>query len=331
MIRPLLLALALLLPAAAADLRIHFVDVEGGQATLIVTPSGESLLVDAGWPGFNGRDADRITAAARQAGLKQIDYLLVTHYHLDHVGGVAPLVEKFPVRHFVDHGDNTETGRGAEGLSASYEKARAAGKRITVKPGDKIPLKGVDLQVVAARGEKIASATPGAGKPNDACAAAQPKDPDPSENGRSIGFILRYGDFRFADLADLTWNKELELVCPNNLIGNASVYLVSHHGMNISNAPPLVAALKPRVAILNAGARKGGSGDAMDWIRKTPGLEDLWQLHFALGAKEANAPEQFIANMEQACQGHGIELTAQKNGSFTVTNLRNGFKKTYKK
>lgn len=319
------------LPSSAKDLQIFFIDVEGGQATLIVSPSGESLLVDAGWPGFNGRDADRITAAAKKAGLKQIDYLLMTHYHLDHVGGIAPLVAKFPVRNFIDHGENTETGRQAEELSASYEKARAAGRRITVKPGDRIPLKGVDIQVVAARGERIASALAGAGQPVASCAETPEKQADPTENARSVAFILQYGKFRFADMADLTWNKELGLVCPNNLIGNADVYLVTHHGMNISNAPPILHALHPRVAISNNGARKGGSPDALAWIRKSPGLEDLWQLHASLAAKDANAPEQFIANPDEGCQGYSIELTAAQDGSFTVRNARNGFAKTYKR
>ncbi len=320
-----------MMPLAAKDLQIFFIDVEGGQATLIVSPSGESMLVDAGWPGFNGRDADRIVAAAMKAGLKQIDYLLMTHYHLDHVGGIAPLVAKFPVRNFVDHGENTETGRQAEGFSASYEKARASGKRITVKPGDRIPLKSVDIQIIAARGERIASALPGAGRPTPGCAETRPKEQDPTENGRSVAFILQYGKFRFADFADLTWNKELSLVCPNDLVGNVDVFLVSHHGMNISNAPPLLNALRPRVAVSNNGAKKGGAPDAMAWIRKTPGIEDLWQLHYSIPAKDANAPEQFIANPDEGCQGHSIFLTAAQNGTFTVTNTRNGFTKIYKR
>ncbi len=329
--RTLLGLILALLPAAAKDLTVHFIDVEGGQATLIVSPAGESMLVDAGWPGFNGRDAGRIIAAAKEAGLKQIDYLLVTHYHLDHVGGVAPLAEKFPVATFVDHGDNTETGRQAEELSAAYAKARGSARRLTVKAGDPIPIQGLDVRVVTARGEHIAAALKGAGQANAACAGVQEQKPDPSENARSVGFVLQYSKFRFVDLGDLTWNKELELVCPNNLAGTADVYLISHHGMDISNSPAILNALRPRVAISNNGARKGGSPAAFKVVRNTPGLEDLWQLHFSVPAgQDGNSPEQFIANPDAACQGHPIKLTAAADGSFTVTNTRNGFSKTYK-
>lgn len=323
--------LCLVPPAFGKDLQIWFIDVEGGQATLIVSPSGESLLVDAGWPGFNGRDADRIVAAAKEAGLKQIDYMLMTHYHLDHVGGIPPLAAKFPVKAFIDHGTNTETDRQATELAAAYDKARGNAKRIVVKPGDAIPLKGVDIDVVVARGDKIGSALKGAGQPNAACAATKPMDPDPTENARSVGFVLRYGKFRFVDLGDLTWNKEVALVCPNNLIGTADVYLVTHHGMNISNSPAIVSAVHPRVAIMNNGAKKGGSPEAWRIIRNSQGLEDLWQLHYSIAAgKDANSPEQFIANPEAACEGRAIRLSAQSDGVFTVTNTRTGFSKSYR-
>jgi beta-lactamase superfamily II metal-dependent hydrolase len=327
----LCLVLALVAPLGARDLEIYFVDVEGGQATLIVTPSGEAMLVDAGWPGNGGRDADRIAAAARSAGVKQIDYLVVTHHHLDHVGGVPPLAEKMPVRTFVDHGPNIETGKQAQALTAAYQKALAGGKHLVVKPGDRIPLKGVDVEVVAAGGERIASPVKGAGASNPACASAKRQEDDPSENARSVGFVLRHGNFRFVDLGDLTWNKELELACPSNRIGTADVFLVSHHGMDISNSPALVEAIRPRVAVMNNGAKKGGSPEAWRVVKKSPGLEDLWQLHYAVKAgAEANSPEQLIANPQEAsCQGHWLKLTARADGSFTVTNSRNQYTKTY--
>lgn len=335
MVRILLALLAMLaasLPLPAAkDLQIYFIDVEGGQATLIVTPAGDSMLVDAGWPGNNGRDANRIAAAARRAGIRQIDYLLVTHYHMDHVGGVPELAAKIPVVHFVDHGTNTETGAQAERLSAAYDKLVAAGKHVVVKPGDRIPLRGAGVEVVVSRGEAIASPLPGAGAPNPACNQVQPQAADSSENARSVGFLLTYGKFRFADLADLTWNKELSLVCPANRIGKVDVFLVSHHGMNISNPPALVRALHPRVAIMNNGAKKGGSPEAWQVVRDSPGLEDLWQLHYSLAAgKDHNSPEQLIANPEPNCQGEWIQLEARSDGTFTVTNSRNKFTKTYK-
>jgi beta-lactamase superfamily II metal-dependent hydrolase len=316
--------------AAAKDLSLHFIDVEGGQATLIVTPEGQSLLVDAGWPRAEGRDAERIVAAAKKAGIEKIDYLVVTHHHTDHVGGVEQLAERFPVMTFVDHGDNTETGRGAEQLNAAYARALAKGKRMTVKPGDKLPLKGVEVTVVTARGERITSPLKRAGQANPYCSAAPQKAADPSENARSVGIVVDYGNFRFVDLGDLTWNKEIDLVCPNNLLGPVDVYLTTHHGSDQSGPAAIVHALAARVAIMNNGARKGASPSAWQIVRSSPGLEDLWQLHFATaGGKENNTGELLIANLEEKCEGRGIVVTAKDNGEFTVTNEGSGHSKTY--
>lgn len=316
---------------AAKSLEFYFIDVEGGQATLIVSPSGQSMLVDAGWPGYEGRDVNRILAAARKAGVKKIDYLLSTHYHTDHIGGVPALADKFPVVTFVDHGSNMETGRGAERLSSEYERVLAKGQRLTVKPGDSIPLKGVDIKVVAANGERIATALPAAGSANTLCSSAVKKAVDPSENARSVGFLLTFNKFRFIDLADLTWNKEIDLVCPNNLIGTVDVYLTTHHGMDLSGSETIVHALHPRVAIMNNGARKGGSVAAWKAVKSSPGLEDMWQLHFAAaGGAENNVPDVFIANTEENCQGNWIKMTVMADGTFTVYNTRNKHEKTYK-
>jgi len=326
----LVLAWAALSACAAETLDIHFVDVEGGQATLIVTPAGESLLVDAGWPGFGGRDSARIARAAQQAGIRRIDYLLTTHYHLDHVGGVPEIAARFPVVHFVDHGPNTESGRQADQLSEQYRRGTDKAKRLVVRPGDVIPLKGVKVDVVTARGERLATPIAGAGAANPLCAAQQPKHEDPSENARSVGFLLTYGKFRFIDLGDLTWNKELELVCPLNLIGTVDAYLTSHHGLDMSGPAAIVHALRPRVAIMNNGARKGGAPSAWRVVRNSPGLDDLWQLHHALaGGRETNSPPDFVANLEEQCQGHGIKLSARDDGSFAVTNERTGYSKSY--
>ncbi|MBK5290195.1 MAG: MBL fold metallo-hydrolase [Acidobacteriia bacterium] len=330
MVRILWIALALAMSGAGKDLDIHFVDVEGGQATLIVTPQGESLLVDAGWPGFDGRDADRIIVAAKKAGLKRIDYLVLTHYHRDHVGGVEQLAAKFPVGTFVDHGPNRETGKSAEELNASYERALAKGKHLVVKPGDRIPLKGVSVTVVTADGERIEKPLAGAGASNALCAATARKEVDNTENARSTGFLLQYGKFRFLDIGDLTWNKELDLVCPGNLLGKVDVYLTTHHGLEVSGPAAIVHALSPRVAIMNNGAKKGGSPAAWDVIKSSPGLEDFWQVHFALaGGKEHNVSEPGIANMEEKCQGFGLSLSAKNTGAFSVTNQRNGVSKNY--
>ena len=317
--------------ASPQTLDIHFVDVEGGQATLIVTPAKESLLVDAGWPGFEGRDAARIAAAAKKAGVSRIDYLLVTHYHRDHVGGVEQLSERLPVGVLVTHGPNTESGQGASEMNALFNRAAAKSKSLVVKPGDRIPLKGADVVVVAARGERIARPLPGAGASNASCAAARQKEADNSENARSVGFLLTFGKFRFVDLGDLTWNKEIELACPRSLLGTVDVYLTTHHGMNISGPAELVHALRPRVAIMNNGAKKGGSPEAWQVVRQSPGLEDIWQVHFALaGCKDHNSPEDKIANMDESCQGYGISLSARKDGGFAVHNARNGVTKEYK-
>jgi len=325
----LLLSMATLLPAAK-NLEVYFVDVEGGQATLVVAPSGQSLLVDAGWPGYNGRDADRIAAAAKRAGVKRIDYMLMTHYHTDHVGGVAPVAARIPIVNYVDHGDNTETGKSADQLAAPYLKLREKGTHVVVKPGDKIPIKGLDVTVVAARGEAIASALPGAGGANPLCASFQPKQDDPSENAKSVAVMIGFGKFRMADFGDITWNVEHKLVCPNNLLGGADVYLTTHHAANLSNPPVLVHALRPRVAIMNSGARKGGSPDTIQLIRESPGMEDLWQLHYAIQAgQQGNSPDALIANVDENCQGNWIRLSVERNGAFTVYNGRNKHTKTY--
>jgi len=314
---------------AQKPLDIHFIDVEGGQATLIVSPSGESLLVDAGWPGFDGRDAERIAATARQAGVSRIDYLIVTHYHTDHVGGVPQLAAKMPIRTFVDHGPTVEQGDAPAKLFSAYTETRAKGQHLQVKPGDKIPIAGLEVQVVAAGGEPIAQPAAGAGTSNPLCDQFKPKDADPTENARSVGTLLTFGRFRMIDLGDLTWNKEHDLVCPNNRLGTVDVYLTTHHGLDQSGAPVIVHALRPRVAVMNNGAKKGGSPAAWQVVRSSPGLEDLWQVHYAVdGGRDHNVPESFIANMDETTS-YGIKVSANRDGSFTVTNGRNGQSKTY--
>ena len=316
--------------AAQKTLDAYFIDVEGGQATLFVSPSGESMVVDTGWDGFNNRDADRIAATAKAAGVKQVDYLLITHYHSDHVGGVPQLAAKLPVRNFVDHGPSVEHGAAPDKLYNAYTKVREGGKHLEVHPGDKIPVKGLDVKVLSAAGDLIASPLSGAGQPNPACAGFEKKADDPTENARSVGTLITYGKFRIIDLGDLTWNKEYELVCPNNKIGTVDVYLSTHHGMNISGSPAIVHALHPRVAIMNNGAKKGGTPEALQAIRTSPGLLDLWQIHYAIDAKDNNTAEQFIANTQGGEDaGNWIKLSAQSDGSFTVTNGRTNFTKKY--
>jgi competence protein ComEC len=324
-------ALACALTLGAKPLEIYFIDVEGGQSTLIVSPSGQSLLIDAGWRGFEGRDSERIMQMTKRAKLKQIDYLLITHYHRDHVGGVPDLAQRIKILNFVDHGPNTEDTKVVKEDYSDYVKALQKGEHKVVKPGDTIPVKGLKVEVLTANGDVIHSPLAGGGQPNPYCASTPKKEDDPTENARSTGVLVTFENFRFLDLGDLTWNKELALMCPNNPIGTVSVYLTSHHGLNQSGSPALVDAVRPRVAIMNNGARKGGSPDAWQIVKDSGGLEDLWQLHYALeGGKEHNVPDSFIANVDEFDQGDYLKLTAEGNGSFTVWNSRNKFQKVYK-
>ncbi|HEV2964586.1 MAG TPA: MBL fold metallo-hydrolase [Candidatus Angelobacter sp.] len=318
---------------ATKPLEIYFIDVEGGQATLVVDPRGPSLLVDTGWAGFDGRDARRIVAAARAAGLKQIDYVLITHYHSDHVGGVPQLAQQIKIGTFVDHGPNMEDSDTSRKLYADYEKVIGQSKHLVLKPGDRLPFKGITVQALTAAGEHIATPLPGANQPNPVCASEAEADvADTSENARSLGILITYGKFRFIDLGDLTKRKERELACPNNLIGTVDLYLSTHHGLYQSNAKVIVEALHPRVAIMNNGPHKGGSKEAWGIIHNSPGLEDLWQLHYAVDSdKEHNVPEMLIANPAEKCEGKYIKVTANPDGAFTVLNSRNDYHKTYTK
>ncbi len=310
----------------AKTLDLYFIDVEGGQATLVVAPSGQSLLIDTGYTGFGGRDTLRIAAAAKQAGVKKIDTLLITHFHDDHVGGVANLLDRFPVAKFLDHGPSIET----HGYPKPYAEAIAKGQHQVVVPGDKIPIKDLDVTVVAAAGKVISPPGAGQGEPNPYCAGvAEQQTPDEQgENSQSVGVIITFGKFRFADLGDLSWNKQLALLCPENKAGKIDLYLTTHHG---GESPKAIWGMAPRVAIMNNGPDKGA--DPLGWknVMASPGLEDLWQLHFALaGGKETNVPDTFIANVDAHGEGKHLKVSALEDGSFTVTNPRNKFSKTYR-
>jgi beta-lactamase superfamily II metal-dependent hydrolase len=315
---------------AAGTLDVYFIDVEGGQSTLFVSPSGQTMLVDTGWPDFNGRDAERISSVAKAAGVTRIDYLVITHFHRDHVGGVPQLAERIPIGTYVDHGRSVETGKDADELYHAYVQVRDRASHLIVRAGDQIPLEGINVRVVASTGQTILRPLAGAGKPNPFCSTTQRREADPSENAQSIGMVITFGKFRMIDLGDLTWNKELDLVCPANKLGTVDVYLSTHHGLDQSNAPAIVDALHPRVAITNNGATKGGSPEALRTIRTSPGMEDVWQLHYAQNAgKENNAPEPFIVNVDQDASVSWIKVSAELDGGFTVTNSRNGMTKTY--
>jgi beta-lactamase superfamily II metal-dependent hydrolase len=318
---------------AAQTLDVYVIDVEGGKAVLVVAPSGESMLFDAGWPGFNGRDVNRIIDAAKEAGLKQIDYLVISHYDIDHMGDVPLLVSKFPVKRIVDHGDLRSSGKGVEGRYKTYAEVRDKMDHMAVKPGDRIPIKGVDVLVLASATKIIESPLKGAGAANPLCAATPEKAEIPGdlEDNMSIGLLFTLGKFRMIDLADMEWAYDHKLMCPNNSIGTVDVYQVSIHGQDKGVSPVLAQALHARVAIMGNGARKGGAPQTWETLRGAPGMEDIWQVHYSLaGTKESNPPEDYIANPDASCQGKWIKLSAQPDGTFTVSNGRNGFGKTYK-
>jgi competence protein ComEC len=320
-------------PAARKTLRVYFVDVEGGQATLFVTPEGQSLLIDTGWDGNNGRDADRIVAAAMSAGLTKIDYVLITHFHEDHVGGAPQLAARIPVGTFIDHGGNRETGDAptVQGWQA-YQAMLATGKytRISAKPGDVVPIQGMHVEVISSDGDLIAKPLPGAGQENAACKESETRPADNTENLRSLGVLITFGKLRILDLGDLTWDKEMELMCPVNKLGHVDVYIVSHHGWQQSSSPALVWGIAPRVAIMDNGAKKGGTPSTWDIIEKSPHLEDLWQLHFSdEGGAAHNVAAEFIANTQGTEAGNYLELIGNADGGFEVFDSRTQATKKY--
>jgi beta-lactamase superfamily II metal-dependent hydrolase len=315
---------ALAAPKEEKPLLIYSIDVEGGQATLFVTPQGASLLVDTGWPGNENRDALRIQKAMENAGITKIDHAIITHYHDDHVGGVPQLVKLVQVDEFIDHGVNREDSDETRKNFAAYEAAIQGHPRRTVHPGDTIDLPGFSVVVLTADGEHIASVKGTKPTPNPFCAEEKKWPDDTSENARSVGILVTFGKFRILDLGDLTGAKEIALVCPNNPIGTVDLYMVSHHGMNLSNSASLVYAVHPRVAIMNNGAHKAGSPEAWETIHASPGLEDLWQLHSAEDSDAAhNSPTDLIANPAGAEKdGFYLKVSASPTGSFTITNSR---------
>jgi competence protein ComEC len=343
---------------AQETLEIYFIDVEGGGATLFVSPSGESLLIDTGNGGQNAaRDAGRIMDAMQDADVADIDHLITTHWHGDHYGAMEELAGKVPVRHFIDHGPSVESSAAAaDFLNATYPVLYRGAEHTVVSPGDRIALAGVDITVLASAKRVIDRSLPGGGGPNRYCADFVPQAEDNGENAQSVGILGRFGEFRVLHLGDLTVNTEFELMCPTNPVGTVDLFVVSHHGQPSSNAEVLVHAIESRVAIMNNGTRKGGQPEAMQVLHTAPGLEDLWQLHFSqLSGQEYTVPGLFIANPideEQAAmpiaplanprgagvpprpahngESYWIKVSGNADGSFTVTNSRNGFTKAYR-
>ncbi|PYR16722.1 MAG: MBL fold metallo-hydrolase [Acidobacteria bacterium] len=353
MMRFFVLALLLLSPAMlhaqSRNLDIYWIDVEGGAATLIVSPSGESMLIDTGFE-VDDRDAKRIHAAAQQAGLKKIDHLVISHYHADHVGGLAALSKMMPIDRFYGRGDEIEPVN--QKWLDSYRTA-AAGKRTIVKPGDQIPIKGLQALVVASDGKLLAKPL-GGGGPNPLCAGTEQKAPAGPENQNMVGTLLTFGRFKLLALIDLDWEKEMELVCPVNKLGTVTVYQTGRHGaFDGAGSPALLDAIRPQVAVVNNGPRKG-LGQVDTTVRSTtpagtkttpyekngyarlakiPGIEGIWQGHLSLldKAPNHNTSEDMIANLEDTadCKGHWIKASVEPTGRFTIVNGRNGFSKTY--
>jgi beta-lactamase superfamily II metal-dependent hydrolase len=351
---------------SAKTLDIYVVDVEGGNATLFVAPSGESLLIDTGNGGdAAARDARRILDAARDAGLARIDHLITTHFHGDHVGGLAALAAQIPIRHFIDHGPNVQPNPAIDAfLQKGYPDLYGKGTRTVAKPGYQIPIAGLEARVVSSAMQTIRAPLPGAGQANPYCAeftrhTVNPVSGQPvgnTEDEQSVGTHFTFGRFRALYLGDLPWNQEFDLMCPMNRIGEVDFFLATRHGQPSSNSRTLVHAIRPRVAVTNNGTRKGGQPEAMRILHSSPGLEDIWQIHFSvLGGQEYTVPGVFIANtvddQPQAMpigavtlpppgaaappaprhdgHAHWIKISAQEDGSFTVVNSRNGFTKRY--
>jgi competence protein ComEC len=319
-------------PAAAA-LDIYWIDVEGGASTLIVTPQGVSVLMDAGWAGFDDRDARRIEQVVKkEAGLRRLDYLLVSHFHADHAGGVAALAKRIDIGAFLDHGDSIEKDAGAGRQLWEEYLATAGTRRRTMKAGERLVLKGAELIVVASDGRVAAEAAAGA-SPNPLCESFKPQAEDRGENGRSLGYLFRAGNFEFLNLGDLSWNFQRELACPVNLLGTIDVLQVPHHGVRDDVLPQMMWAAAPLVAVMNNGPAKGAGPAAVETVLKSPGLADLWSLHRATGNDAAhNAPERLTANLGEsdACPGAWLHARVAADGSYTLTNSRNKFSKTYR-
>ena len=319
---------------AASTLDIYFIDVEGGQSTLLITPAGQSLLIDTGYAGFDNRDPNRIIAAARDARVTRLDYLLITHFHEDHAGGAVEVAKRLPVATFVDYGEPIQKdNKFTPAAFAAYAAVRARGASLHPRPGDKLALTGVEAEVLSAGGAVLSRPTQRtAGVRNPACATLGKQPELEGENPRSIGIRVTFGSFTFLDLGDLPGANLAALACPNNLLGHADVYLVPHHGNKDTAIPAVLAPVSPRVAILNNGATKGGDPAAFKTLHNATGIEGVWQLHRSQNKGAANFPDAFIANFDEGAKDGGawIKISAQSNGAFSVTNGRTGATTSYK-
>ncbi|MEO8594109.1 MAG: MBL fold metallo-hydrolase [Candidatus Solibacter sp.] len=341
-----LLVLTTLLPAAD-KMDMYAIDTEGGKAILTISPSGETMLVDLGWTdgaGMAGASTPHVIEALKALGVKRIDHFVMSHYDIDHIGDFPKLAEAIPVGHVYDHGDiqlakvdDPRWAKMGETAKARFDAYAALWAKIghtVVKPGDKIPIKGIDVQVIHAGAKWIDKPLRGAGAPNPACATAKQPDlfPRDLEDDASIGLLYTYGNFRYYDPADLEGHNAHALVCPNNPIGTVDLYQINVHGQNKGYSDAMVAALKAPVILFFNGTRKGGDANVWTSLHALTPPADIWALHFNEPAgAEKNPPPDFIANPQGPDGMKNIKISADQNGTFTVTNERNGFSKTYKK
>jgi competence protein ComEC len=366
-----LMASALVVPALAAEgtLKIVSIDVEGGGGTLFVTPEGKSLLIDTGWPSGAGllpspdgaqNSADRIVTAAKKLGLSKIDYVIITHYHMDHVGGVFDLMKRIPVDTFIDHGPNAEhlapgekvppdlAGGAPDQLYPKYLEAIKGHKHIVAKPGQVIQMGSMTDTIVSSDGVTLAKPLPGAGAPIPACDTAESKSTKPDgseENTRSVASLLRFGKVSIAMFGDLSWKMECELSCPTGKLGHVNLLIVTQHGSNISSNPASIADMHPDIALMGMGGKKGGDGDPIKLIKASPGLMGFWQTHESFAHPEWSGDKNMIANLNPPAaaiaahakqmftappdEDHAVHAEITKTGKGTMTNDRNGFSKTY--
>jgi competence protein ComEC len=327
------LAVSVLAAPRAGTLDIYWIDVEGGASTLIVTPERQSVLMDAGFAGFGDRDASRIAhVVTKEAGLARLDYFIASHFHSDHVGGLAALSKRVEIGAFIDHGESVDKDPNGRSPYEDTYRALAGTRARTVKPGERLPLTGVELVIVASDGQVLPAPLTKAGA-NTLCSSFKAQAEDRGENGRSLGFLLRAGKFEFVSLGDLSWNFQHRLACPVNLVGQVDVFQVTHHGVRDDVLPQQMWAMAPTVAVMNNGPTKGAGPVAVETVLRSPGLEDLWSLHRAVNNDAShNAKEPLTANLgdSDGCAGAWVRARVDPAGTYTLTNSRNGFSKTYR-
>ena len=316
--------------AQQENLEIYWIDVEGGAATLIVTPDRQVVLMDAGFQRDDGRDSGRIMAAMEDAGVTEIDYFLASHFHGDHVGGLSLLSANVSIKEFIDHGDSVEQDD-SERRRADWENylSIVEGARRSVAAGDQLSLDGINFTFVTSNGEIFSKELPGI-KPNLHCSGAPSGDDDSGENSRSLGYLLSLGKFQFLNLGDLTFNVQHKLACPQYELGSVDIFQVPRHGGAV--ALQFSTAVNPTVAVLNNGPRKGGSAAGFDALKVIPDLEAIWQLHRALGLDDHhNTSAQMTANLtEENDAGYWIKAVVQEDGArYELMNQRNQFSRLY--